>query len=66
MTARTSSFISLSSLEDLARPPVSSQSLDRLKARILCDYVAGMTDGFAVRTYKRLFDPDYGSILDLV
>jgi dGTPase len=45
---------------------VSSQSLDRLKARILCDYVAGMTDGFAVRTYKRLFDPDFGSILDLV
>jgi len=24
-----------------------------------------MTDGFAIRTYKRLFDPDFGSILDL-
>jgi dGTPase len=35
------------------------------KARILCDYVAGMTDGFAVRTYKRLFDPGFGSIIDL-
>jgi dGTPase len=35
------------------------------KARVLCDYVAGMTDGFAVRTYKRLFDPGFGSILDL-
>jgi len=35
------------------------------KARILCDYIAGMTDGFAIRTYKRLFDPDFGSILDL-
>jgi dGTPase len=35
------------------------------KARILCDYVAGMTDGFAIRTYKRLFDPEFGSIIDL-
>lgn len=35
------------------------------KARFLCDYVAGMTDGFAVRTYKRLFDPGFGSIIDL-
>jgi dGTPase len=37
----------------------------RARARILCDYIAGMTDGFAIRTYKRLFDPDFGSILDL-
>jgi len=38
---------------------------ERTRARILCDYIAGMTDGFAIRTYKRLFDPDFGSILDL-
>jgi dGTPase len=37
----------------------------RTRARALCDYIAGMTDGFAIRTYKRLFDPDFGSILDL-
>ena len=30
------------------------------------DYLAGMTDGFAIRIYKRLFDPDFGSIVDLV
>lgn len=36
------------------------------RARIICDYMAGMTDGFASRIYKRLFDPDYGSIVDLV
>jgi dGTPase len=36
------------------------------RARLLCDYIAGMTDGFAVRTYKRLFDPDFGSIVDIV
>ncbi len=37
-----------------------------LRARILCDYLAGMTDGFATRIYKRMFDPDFGSIVDLV
>ncbi len=36
------------------------------RARILCDYLAGMTDGFATRIYKRMFDPDFGSIVDLV
>jgi len=36
------------------------------RARLLCDYVSSMTDGFAIRTYKRLADPDFGSIVDLV
>ncbi|NNE90123.1 MAG: dNTP triphosphohydrolase [Verrucomicrobiales bacterium] len=36
------------------------------RARLVCDAIAGMTDGFANRTYKRLFDADYGSISDLV
>ena len=39
---------------------------DKVRARIICDYLAGMTDGFASRIYKRLFDPDFGSIVDLV
>lgn len=33
--------------------------------RRLCDYAAGLTDGLAVRTYKRLFDPDFGSITEI-
>lgn len=33
--------------------------------RRLCDYTAGLTDGLAVRTYKRLFDADFGSIAEL-
>ncbi len=37
-----------------------------LRARLLCDYIAGMTDGFAIRTYKRLFDPEFGSMVDLI
>lgn len=36
------------------------------RRRMLCDYISGMTDGFVVRTYKRLFDPDFGSIIDLI
>ncbi len=36
------------------------------KARIVCDGIARMTDGVANRTYKRLFDADYGSISDLI
>ena len=33
--------------------------------RILCDSVAEMTDALAIRAYKQLFDPDFGSILDI-
>jgi dGTPase len=36
------------------------------RARIVCDQIAGMTDDFATRIYRRFFDPDYGSIFDLV
>ncbi|MEW6701326.1 MAG: dGTP triphosphohydrolase [Bacteroidota bacterium] len=40
---------------------------DKLKrARIICDYISGATDSFALRTYRRLFDPDYSSLADLV
>ena len=36
------------------------------RARVVCDVLAKMTDGIASRTYKRLFDADFGSIVDLV
>ncbi len=36
-----------------------------LRSRLVCDYIAGMTDAFAMTTYRRLFDPDYGSIADI-
>ncbi|MFD0892397.1 dNTP triphosphohydrolase [Luteolibacter ambystomatis] len=36
------------------------------RARLVCDFLAGMTDGYAARTYKRLFMPDFGSIGDLI
>lgn len=43
-----------------------SQPTEAGRARILCDILARMTDGLATRTYKRLFDPSFGSITDLV
>jgi dGTPase len=35
------------------------------KARQICDWLAGLTDGMIVRTHRRLFDPEYGSFRDL-
>ena len=35
------------------------------KARQICDYLAGLTDGMIVRTYRRLFGPEFGSLRDL-
>jgi dGTPase len=32
--------------------------------RVICDYVAGMTDGFLLKTYDRLFSPRTGSVFD--
>lgn len=34
------------------------------KNRIICDYIAGMTDVYATKQYRRLFVPDIGSIFD--
>lgn len=39
---------------------------ERQRARIVCDWIANMTDNFAFRTYRRLFDAQFGSITDLV
>lgn len=32
--------------------------------RVICDYVAGMTDSFLLKTYDRLFSPRMGSVFD--
>ena len=36
------------------------------KARIICDHLAGMSDDFAIRTYRRLNDITFGSLGDFV
>lgn len=34
--------------------------------RVICDHIAGMTDGFLLRTYERLFSPGMGSVFDRI
>jgi dGTPase len=51
-------------------PPAVGRLVDeakgkRAKARQICDWLAGLTDGMIVRTYRRLFGPEFGSIRDL-
>ena len=31
---------------------------DSTTARVVCDYIAGMTDGFAIEEHRRLFNLD--------
>lgn len=57
---------SMTLLPDHTEQPVRAEKEVKKRARLICDYVTGMTDGFALRTYKRLYDPDFGSIMDLV
>ncbi|WP_371739839.1 hypothetical protein [Bartonella sp. HY038] len=35
-----------------------------IKHRIVCNYIAGITDYYASKKYQRLFMPDIGSIYD--
>lgn len=47
--------------------PLAAQNGGSLSAsdnRAVCDYVAGMTDGFLLKTYERLFSPRMGSVFD--
>lgn len=51
-------------------PPRVGQLVDAAagqaaKARQICDWLAGMTDGMIVRIHRRLFDPEFGSFRDL-
>lgn len=45
---------------------IEAETSTAQRARLVCDFLAGMTDGYAARMYKRLFSPDFGSIGDLV
>lgn len=45
---------------------LNAETEPAIRKRRLCDYLAGLTDGQAVRTYKRLFHADFGSIAELV
>ncbi|WP_291076324.1 deoxyguanosinetriphosphate triphosphohydrolase [Hyphomonas sp.] len=36
----------------------ASQATEARRARIVCDYIAGMTDGYAIDEHRRLYHPD--------
>ncbi len=38
---------------------------DKVKARIVCDYLAGMTDSYALRMYSRLFEGKESRLFDI-
>ncbi len=44
---------------------IDGEATEAGKARRICDWLAGLTDGMIVRTYRRLFDPEFGSLRDL-
>lgn len=54
---------------DRLLPQKTQQKLERAdneqaRLRLLCDYLAGMTDDYAKRLYSKLFSPAEGSIFD--
>lgn len=53
-------------LSDEEEALIFAQETREARARVVCDVLAKMTDGIASRTYRRLFDADFGSIVDLV
>jgi dGTPase len=37
--------------------PYAQQALEEPSHRVVCDYIAGMTDGFFCRTYDQMLGP---------
>lgn len=50
--------------ESVGRLILQAES-EAAQARRICDWLAGLTDGMIVRIYRRLNDPDFGSLRDL-
>ena len=40
-------------------PQFQEQIIEKGKERTICDYLAGMTDRFAIEEYQKLFDPSF-------
>jgi dGTPase len=49
---------------NVGRLITAEKTLDS-RARRICDYLVGQTDGMIIRTYRRLHDPEFGSFRDL-
>lgn len=46
------------------RKRYTDESTQQKKMRIICDFIAGMTDEYATRMYEKLYYPHKGSIFD--
>jgi len=62
----------VTSIKDIKLLPDFNDNLIRkeknknMRARMICDNISGATDSYAMRMYRRLFDPEYSSLADLV
>lgn len=52
-------------LPDFNDKLIRKEKNKKARARLVCDYISGATDSYAMRIYRRLFDPDYSSLADL-
>ena len=43
---------------------ISDEDLESVRSRIICDFIAGMTDDYATKFYEKFFTPNKGSIFD--
>ena len=43
---------------------ISDEDLESVRLRIICDFIAGMTDDYATKFYEKFFTPNKGSIFD--
>ncbi|MBD3777553.1 MAG: dGTPase, partial [Thiotrichales bacterium] len=39
---------------------------EQAQQRVICDYIAGMTNTYASRLYAKLFTPTQGSVFDVL
>jgi len=52
-------------LPDFNDKLVRNEKSKKVRARMICDYISGSTDSYAMRMYRRLFDTEYSSLTDL-
>ncbi len=52
-------------LPDFNDKLVRKEKDKKVRARMICDYISGSTDSYAMRMYRRLFDTEYSSLTDL-
>ncbi|NVN96627.1 MAG: deoxyguanosinetriphosphate triphosphohydrolase, partial [Bacteroidetes bacterium] len=52
-------------LPDFHARLVREEKDKKIRARMICDYISGSTDSYAMRMYRRLFDTEYSSLTDL-